>query len=67
MNNSQNNSNNNSATVFIVLAIILLAFGALFLYIQDEDPSVKPTTPVENSIEGDATVPIRNDADITQQ
>lgn len=64
MNNTQNSS---SATLFIGIILGILILGGIFLYVRGgTDVSEKPTAPVQDSIEADITVPIRNDGEQTQ-
>lgn len=55
-----------SSTLFIGIILGILILGGIFLYMRGNDVSEKPNTPVQDSIEADITVPIRNDGEQTQ-
>lgn len=61
-----NTTEGNSSTLFIGIILGVLILGGVFLYMRQSDPATKPSEPVQDSIEADITVPIRNDGEQTQ-
>lgn len=57
---------NSSSTLFIGIILGVLILGGIFLYMREADPATKPSEPVQDSIEADISVPIRNDGEQTQ-
>ena len=57
---------NSSSTLFIGIILGILILGGIFLYMREDGVSEKPTTPVQDSIEADITIPIRNDGEQSQ-
>lgn len=57
---------NSSSTLFIGIILGVLILGGIFLYMRQADPATKPSEPVQDSIEADISVPIRNDGEQTQ-
>lgn len=64
MNNT--NTEGNSSTLFIGIILGILIIGGIFLYMRQANPGTKPTAPVQDSIEADISVPIRNDGEQAQ-
>lgn len=61
-----NTTEGNSSTLFIGIILGVLILGGVFLYMRQANPGTKPSEPVQDSIEADITVPIRNDGEQTQ-
>lgn len=57
---------NSSSALFIGIILGVLILGGIFLYMREADPATKPSEPVQDSIEADISVPIRNDGEQTQ-